>query len=234
MFEMIGLLIGLTLLCGIALLAGVILAALAWFLFWGRRRPKRLILVTGLFPIFTLAYLVVCAICMEIFVPNQPDFFFGDFNEPLPNGYVLSGLGKMPEYSGIESTSHDRSLPQLLGSVQAIEQDGDLIFGKYSHPNAGPPAFFAPQGINFFALNTHTGQIQNFRTAEELDASAGHQVHLVESQLFRSQEPGRILLRKIENVIFYGPPAVALLFFIFQLLRQRIKLEGATLDRLQN
>src|SRR5579863_7524092 len=99
MFEMIGLLIDLTVACAIAFLIGGIIAVLAWLLFWGRRRPKRLILFTSLVPIFTVAYLFVCAIGMELFVPNQPPLFFGDFSEPLPNGYVLTGLGKMPEYS---------------------------------------------------------------------------------------------------------------------------------------
>ena len=233
MFEIIGLLIDLTVLFGIAILTGGFLAALAWFLFWGRCRPKLLILFTSLIPIFSLAYLVICAICLEIFVPNQPDLFFGDFNEPLPNGYILTGLGKMPEFSYFESTPPMMHQPPMLGGVRRLEQDGENVYGAYG-PLHSQPYDGEDEDRGYFVFDTLTGQVRNLKTLDELNAAAGHEVHMVDSQLFKSQEPGRILLRKIENVIFYGPPAVALLFFIIQLLRQRLKLEGATFNQLQN
>jgi len=231
MLDMIGLLIDLTVLCGIAIETGGILAALAWFLFWGRRRPKRLILFTGLIPIFTVAYLLVGAICMEMLVPNQPALFFGDLNEPMPNGYILTGLGKMPEFSYFESTPPMMHQPPLLGGVRRLEQDGQIVYGAYGHVEDQP---WEDKDHGYFVFDTRTGEVRNLKTLDELNAAAGHEVHLVESQRFKSQEPGRILLRRVEKVIFFGPPAVALLFFIFQLVRQRLKSEEPVFDQLQN
>jgi hypothetical protein len=222
MFEMIGLLFGLSILCGIALAAGGAFAGIAWLLFWGRRRPKLLVLAAGLIPISALAYVIFCAICMEIFVPNQPDLFFGDFAEPVPNGYVLTGLGKMPEFSYFESTPPMNHQPPLLGGVRRLELDGEIVYGAYGHIETEPY-----DGENkdrgYFRFDTRSGQVKNFNTIEELNISAGRSVHLVESQLFRSPLPSRVILRRVENSIFVVPPLlVAFLYFCF-LLRHRVQ-----------
>ena len=227
MFEMLGLLIGLAILCGLSALAGGVIAAFVWILFWGHKRPKFWVFCAGALPLASLAYLILCATCLEIFVPNQPDLFFGDFTEPLPNGYILTGLGKMPEYSYFESTPPMMHPPPLLGGVRRLEQDGQTIFGAYGHLDNQPY-----DGVNkdrsYFIFDTRTGTVTNLKSIEELNAAAGHSVHLVDSQLFRSQDPGRIRLRKIENAILFGPPVVVTLIFFFFVLRRRFQeKEGA-------
>jgi hypothetical protein len=51
MFEFIGLIIGVTLLCGTSVLAGGVLGLIAWLVFWGRRRPKLLIVMLAVTPL---------------------------------------------------------------------------------------------------------------------------------------------------------------------------------------
>jgi hypothetical protein len=221
MFEMIGLVFGLFALGFLSVLLGGLIALGTWFLFWGRPRPGPLILTTSLVPIFSLAYVIFCGIVFSIFVPNQPDVFFGDFSEPLPHGYVLSGLGKMPEYSYFESTPPMMHQPPLLGGVKSLEQDGELIFGAYGHMNT-EFSFFKP-GYGYFVFDTRSGDVENFATLNELNMHAGHQVHLVDSQLFRSKVPSRVRLRKVENMIYACPPVLVFFFCLFNLLRYRIR-----------
>jgi hypothetical protein len=220
MFEMIGLLFGLFALGCISVFLGCIIALAAWLLFWGRRRPKFLIFLAAAIPLLSFAYVIACGILFSIFVPNQPDVFFGDFSEPLPHGYVLTGLGKMPEYSYFESTPPMMHQPPLLGGVKSLEQDGEMVYGAYGHMNT-EFSFFKP-GYNYFAFDTQSGNVQNFSNLNELNARARHSVHLVDSQLFRSKELGRVRLRQTENMIYAGPPFIALLFCFFYLVHCRI------------
>lgn len=215
-------LVGLFLVTCFSFLLGLVIAGLASLLFWGRRRPKRLIFLAASIPPLSLGYLIVCAIFFAMFVPNQPDLFFGDFSEPLGNEYILRGLGKMPEYAYLDTENRGRNQPGISG-IESLEQDGEVIFGAYSHPNVGSSGFFAPPGVNFFKFDTRSGQVTNFKTIQELNAAAGHPVHLVGSQFFRSQLPGRIMLRRIENGILFIPPVAAFLFIVFRLVRVRIR-----------
>jgi hypothetical protein len=207
---------------------GCLIASAAWLLFWGRRRPKRLILMTALVPTLSLGYVIACAIVFTIFVPNQPDQFFGDFSEPLPNGYVLTGLGKMPEYAYLDTETPGRNQPALLGGIKSLEQDGEIVYGAYSHPQYGSPEFFAPPDTGYFEFDTRSRQVRNFKTVEELNAAAGRPVHLVDSQFFRSQIPGRLYLRKVENAIYVLPPIAWLLFCLYRLVRFRLRGEEET------
>lgn len=221
MFEMIGLLVGLTILSGLAVVAGVIFAGLASLLFYGRRRPKLLILFAGLIPISSLVYVILSAVCMEIFVPNQPDLFFGDFAEPLPNGYILTGLGKMPEYSYFDSTPPGMYQPVLLGGVRRLELEDQIVYGAYGHLDNQPGDDNENKDRGYFIFDTRTGAVRNLKTIEELNSAAGHTVRLVESQMFRSQDSGRIRLRRVENVILFLPPGAITLCCFFLLLRHR-------------
>jgi hypothetical protein len=227
MFEFIGLLFDLFILGCLSVLLGGIFAGIAWLLFWGRRRPKRLILMAGLIPPISAGWLLFCAILFTLFVRNQPDEFFGDFSEPLPHGYVLTGLGKMPEFSYFESTPPMMNQPPLLGGVKSLEQDGEVVYGAYGHLNqeTSPPESSGAENHGYFAFDTRNGQVRNFATFNELTAYAGHSLQLVESQFFRSQDPGRRLLRQIENLIYFGPPIAATLLCLFFLIRIRLKSE---------
>ena len=210
-------------LAGLLSVLGFLIAAAAWLLFWGRPRPTTLILKSALVPLVSLGYVLTCAIAFKIFVPNQPDQFFGDFSEPLPNGYALTGLGKMPEYASFDTDDPGKNQPSILGGVQSLELDGQTVYGVYSHPKSGFRDSVAPADICCFMFDTRSGQVQNFKSIQELNAAAGHPTRLVESQFFRSRDPGRIRLREVENTIYLLPPGVALLFCLYRIVRLRIR-----------
>lgn len=217
----------LAILCGLSIVLGCVFAASGWLLFWGRRKPKALIVMAALIPPLSAIYLVLTAIFLTIVVPNQSDEFFGDFSEPLPNGYILKGLGKMPDYAYFDTSNQGKRQPQTLGSVRSLEQNGQMIYGAYGHLNKDFGTLVTgDQG--YFAFDTARGQIQNFDTRDKLDRYAGHSVHLVESQFFRSQDPGRKLLRKVESIVYAGPPAFATLFCLWLLVRFRVKSPSST------
>ena len=220
MFEIIGLLFGLFVAACLCVLLGYGAAACAWLFLRGRDYPKKLILAIARFPLSSLAYVVACGIIFEIFVPNQPDVFFGDFSEPLPNGYVLHGLGKMPEYSFIESTEPRPGQSSLPGDVRSLEQNADEIYGAYRHPNNEVTQKDKTSG--YFAFDTRTGIVQAVASLSELNARAGHQVHLVDSQNFKSTDPVRARLRKMERRIYWGPPMAVFLVCLCLLLYYRI------------
>src|SRR5215469_3470443 len=114
MFEMIGMLVGLFVLSCLSLFLSLVIGGSAWLLFWGRRRPKRLILLAASTPALSLGYFILCAILFAIFVPNQPDLFFCDFSEPVPHGYVLTGLAKMPEFAYFDSEVSGKNQPRMF------------------------------------------------------------------------------------------------------------------------
>ncbi|MGA3373697.1 MAG: hypothetical protein ABSC48_18265 [Terracidiphilus sp.] len=171
MFEVIGLLFALTALGLASIVTGLFFGIVAWLVFWGRRRPRRLITVVALTPPASAAYLVVMAILLTLVVPNQPDEFFGDFNEPLPHGYTLTGLGKMPDFAYFDSKVAGRNQPQLLGGVRALDEDRDLIYGAYGHlDNQAYTADEANIDHGYFVFDTSTGRVDNLKTSAELNA----------------------------------------------------------------
>jgi hypothetical protein len=230
MFEMIGLLFATVAFFGLSILFGILFGLAGWLLFLGRRRPKRLILIAALMPPLSAAYMYACAIVFALLVPNQPDVFFGDISEPLPNGYVLTGLGKMPEFSYFDVSSGNRQQPQLLGGVGRLELDGQVVFGAYGHLDS-EPAPFDHSDHGYFAFDTRTGQVQNFDSLAKLNAYAEHPVHLVETQFFRSRDPARKRLIFIEDIISFGPPVLAVTLWFFLLLRTRLKPEAEPQER---
>jgi hypothetical protein len=222
MFEIIGLIIGTAVFFGLAIMLGLCFAFGAWLLFWGRHRPKLLVVLAAVVPTLSAAYILLCAIGLTIFVPNQPDLFFGDISEPLPNGYLLKGLGKMPEYSYIDVTSPKNQQPSMRGGIRRLELRGQVVYGAYGHlDNDQNP--FTNQDNGYFIFDTRTGQVKNIDTLNQLTTEAGHPLQLVETQFFRSQDPGAILLRRVENAIFFGPPILAIIFVTLLLIRKRCK-----------
>jgi hypothetical protein len=222
MFEMMGLLIGLMVLCVLSILTGGLFAALAWLLFWGRRRPRLLILIGALIPLASVVYVVICAVCMGFVVPNQPDEFFGDFSEPLPNGYILKGLGKMPDFAYFDSEVPGRNQPATRGGVGRLEQDGQIIYGAYGHLD-NETVESSGEDHGYFVFDTRSGEVRDLKTIQELNSVAGHPVQLVQSKFFRSQDPKRILLRRVEDVIYFAPPVAVALLFLFLLVRLRLR-----------
>jgi hypothetical protein len=222
MFEFIGFLFATAIFFGFAFLLGLGFGLGGWILFVGRRRPWRLIAIAALTPPVAAAYMFGCAIVFEIAVPNQPDVLFGDISEPLPNGYVLKGLGKMPEFAYFDGGPSSKFPAPILGGVRRLELDGQMVYGAYGHLN-DDSAPFDQNDHGYFAFDTRSGQVQNFDSLAKLNASAGHPVHFVETQFFRSQEPGRKFLILIEDLISFGPPIVACLICLYLLIRRRVR-----------
>lgn len=222
MFEIIGLMIGTVIFFGLAITLGLVFGLTAWLVFWGRRRPKRMIALAVIVPPFSALYIFLCAILLMIFVPNQPDLFFGDISEPLPNGYILKGLGKMPEYSYFDVASSGKQYSGMRGGVRRLGVDWQMIYGAYGSITDNQ-LISTNHDNGYFILNTRTGQVKNVDTISQLNAEAGHPVQLIESQFYRSREPAAILLRRIDNFVLFGPPAVAIIFVAFLLIRKRCK-----------
>jgi len=226
---MIGLLIATTVATVVSIVLGVVFGLVAWLLMWGRKRSWRLILTMAAVPPLSWAYVIGIAILLTIVVPNQPDEFFGDFNEPLPHGYLLTGLGKMPDWAYLDTTREDRQQPQMPGTIGRLEEDGEMVYGAYAHLHDAVESKGPQKGETaYFAFDTRSGVVTNFQTLQQLNECAGHTVLLEESQLFRSQLPGRRLLRRVESVIYCGPPVAATLVCFFLVLRFRFRREIAT------
>lgn len=226
MFEIIGLLFAIAGLCILSVVLGGLFGLAAWLLLWGRRKSKKLIFMAALVPPASAGYLLLSAVVLAFVVPNQPDDCFGDFSEPLPHGYVLKGLGKMPDWAYFDTNEPSKLQPLMPGRIGRLEEQGEMIYGAYSHlydeqgtrePQKGQPAYFA--------FDTRNGSVMNFETLQQLNEQAGHNVQLQEPQFFRSQLPGRILLRKVESVIYLGPPVAATLLSFLFVLRFRFRNE---------
>jgi hypothetical protein len=220
--EFLGLLFGFAFLNLAFLSAGAVIALAGWWTFPEQRRPKRLIFITACVPILSLYYFVACTIGFILFVPDRFPPFSGDFNEPVPHGYILTGLGKMPEYSYFESTP-PMMQPHLRGGVRRLELDGEVVYGAYGHLDDGSGFGGRDQDQGYFIFDTRTGEVRNISTIAQLNTAAGHPVHLVDSQSFRSQDPYQVRLRRIESWVYLGPPIAAFLYCVYRLIRFRIR-----------
>jgi hypothetical protein len=205
MFEIIGLLLGAAVFFGLSALLGAIFGFAAGWLF--RRRPARSLraLLMATVPPICAIYM---AICLVLF-PGRS--LFGDISEPLPHGYILKALGKMPEYGDIEGPT-PRDEPQFAGWIGKVDLDGTTLFGAYSslfaHPEYDPAPVLKPC---CFAFDTRSGKVLNFDSINQMEGFAGRRLTLVEVQYFRSQEPAHIRLMRIENFILLSPPCVLML-----------------------
>src|SRR5579863_10213061 len=119
MFEIIGLLIGSLVMLTLAAAAGVVYAGITYAVL--RERPKArlgLMLLGAAIPIVSAIYLWLCVAML----PGES--VFGDISEPLPNGYHLQALGKMPDFATIETGDSFGSGDSILRVPQAIGRIG--------------------------------------------------------------------------------------------------------------
>lgn len=221
MFQAIGLIFGIMILAGLSCVAGAFFGLIGRVIFFRRPVPKRLIFAAMAVPPASLLYLAACAIVFSLFIPGELDEFFGDIYQPLPNGYVLKGLGKMPEYSTLDVSSSDRPDPQLPGGIRSLEQDGPILYGAYGPLNGETFPAASGEQHGYFVFDTRNGVVHNLKTVQELNAAAGHTVKLVPSEDFNSQLHSRVILRHVQAVTYAGPPAIAVLGCFFLLLRKR-------------
>jgi hypothetical protein len=205
MFEIIGLLFASAFLFASAAAVSAILAGFTWLLMRKRQSApqKRLILMAPIIPIFSAAYMWLCVAVL----PGES--LFGDIDEPLPNGYVVKALAKMPDFAGISDPKSPWRYPQLSECIGKLAVVGQLVVGQYSHPC---DTFSPKPDEPYFIFDTHTGKTTDLSTLSALQEKLGQPVNLTEVQFFRS--PLAQKRRSMDKAIEFGPPIIALILLI--------------------
>lgn len=204
MFEMIGLAIGTGILLLMGLVLGILLCGLFAWLLWGKHGWFKWLLLGLAFalPVASAGYVVVCTALL----PGES--LFGDIDQPLRNGYRLTGLGKMSEYLAVGKGGPEGILsPSLPHPVYELAMEGQDVVGRYSREfgdSAGPLG-------NFFLLDTRNDEVATFPTQALLEAKVGHPVTLVEGVLFRSTEPQHLKQQRRNHLAIFTPPILGLL-----------------------
>ena len=213
MFELIGLLFAIGMLFALAAVASIVLAALTWLSVRNRQTPrKRLILAAALIPLFSVAYLWLCIALL----PGES--LFGDISQPLPNGYTLEALRKMPDFASVSNAKSPNSYNGLTECVGKLAVYGPFVAGQYSHPLG---TFDAKPNEPFFIFDTRSGQHLDLPAIADLQNNLGHSVQLTEVQFFRSQEPTYRARQNVNKVVMFGPPITALVIFTAYVLWSR-------------
>jgi hypothetical protein len=211
--EDIGALLGITMFFALSLVAGWLYGRGAGWILRSQERHGRLRKVAAALPPIFAVYMLACAIVFSVIIPGEADrIFFGDVYEPLPNGYTLRALAKMPASGWIEANSA-RFRETASGPVGSIAVDGPFVYGGLS---PGPE-----HSKDYFGFDTRDGTTLNFDTIAELNRHAGHPVRLAETFSFRSSEAARIRLKTVERWIWYGPPVICSVCYLVFLLRLR-------------
>jgi hypothetical protein len=222
MFEMLGLLFDICVFVAIGSILGVVYALLAWFLV--RNIPSfKLFAVAGAgaIPILSSIWIVACVIVCAFAFPGKSYTLFGDIEEPLPNGYYLMALGKMPDFASIHYGS-DLSIGAISLSkcVGGIAVDGPLVAGSYSHSFS---EFTAVGNQGYFLFDSRSGAIREYTSLPQMETALGHPLHIIPTQDFHSREPFylRDLVRE-QGLLFIPPVGAILAYSIFLLwLRSR-------------
>jgi len=217
MFELIGLLLATAFFFALATVASAILGSLTWLLV--RKRPlaprKRLLAAAVVIPLASAAYIWLCVAIL----PGES--LFGDINEPLPNGYVVKALGKMPDFADISDPTNSWRAAPLSEYVGKIAINGPLVIGQYSHPFG---EFKPNPNEPYFIFDTSTGKTTDLPTLSALQKTLGHPVDLAEVQFFRS--PLATRRRRIDNTIELGPPLLALLLLVALIWYSRKRIDS--------
>jgi hypothetical protein len=160
MFELIGLLFATGLLVGVASVLSLILVVVTRLLLRNREAPrKRLTLAAATIPIASAAYLWLCIAML----PGSS--LFGDISQPLPNGYSVEALGKMPDFASITNSKTPNSYSGLTECIGKLAVYGPLVVGQYSHPCS---SFYAKPAEPFFLFDTRTGKNLDLPTQADL------------------------------------------------------------------
>jgi len=211
MFEMIGLLLGFAVCMGLGLIISAILGILAWLL--STRARLFLALSAAALPVLCVMYLFLCGAIL----PNES--LFGDISQPLPNGYALHALGKMPDFAGIgrgsDLSSEEVGLTECIGSLGVY---GPVVAGQYSHPCT---TFDPHPNEAYFLFDTRTAKNQDFATKAALESAIGQPVVLVQVPYFQSQEPTYRRQRRIDGAICFGPMILAFMLLVVMILGSR-------------
>jgi hypothetical protein len=211
LFELIGLAFATFLLILLAAAAGSVFAAVAWLVVRNREcRRISLVLFAAAIPILSAAYFWLCI----AFLPGES--LFGDISQPLPNGYSLQALGKIPDFATINKgdslSSGAVTLTECIGSLAV---SGPIVAGRYSHPFG---SFEAKSDEGYFLFDTRNGKSTEFRTFRELELNLGQPIRLVSTSLFRSSELSFKRQQRRNRIIMFGPIVAAVIGYIFWLL----------------
>jgi len=180
--EILGRLFMMTLLMGLASRAGLICALIVFSVLRNFKiSSRRATIVAALFPPAVTAYLLCFVIASTILSSflGTPDLLFGDINEPLPNGFKLFALDKMPE-DGLIKRDNDGQ----VGWVSDLQTSGPFVLGKYDYKYF--PKTEDQSNRNFFLFDTRNGKAQDFATESDLSKVANVPVHLTPTQFFRA------------------------------------------------
>jgi len=230
-FEDIGLLIGVVLFFALSFIVGLLFGWVAWRILRSEERYRGLRKIAARLPVVFAAYMLACGVVFSIFVQGDADrIFFGDVYEPLPNGYTLKALAKMPAYGMIEDNSATFR-GTVGGWVESLSVDGPFVFGAYSHGDDKTLSNGPERNQGYFALDTRNGANLTFGAIGDLNRYAGHSVHLTETFSFRSSDAKRIHQLNVERWIWFGPPVVCTVLYCAFLFRVRRRGRILVLDR---
>ena len=193
--EVIGHFIGFLILLAVSAGAGLVVALLTGFVFWSAwRRVMPLYIAAP----FLGPLCVVWLYAMVIVLPHES--LFGDIDEPLPNGYHLRALGKMPDFATIDPNSkYGLGLPEGIGRLQVQE---DFVVGQYSHPFDT----FTPKPVeDYFLFDTKSGLHRDFPSAAALQSQLNEPLHLAPTDEFQSSDPASRRQRVFNRVMILGP-----------------------------
>ncbi len=143
-------------------------------------------------------------------------------SEPLPNGYSLQALSKMPDFAQISTGDIEDGVSspsvQLSQCVGSIAVSGPFVAGQYSHPFAD---FYPNPTEPWFLVDTRTGSHSDFASKSALEQQLGHEVQPVSVIAFHSEEPWYLAQQRRNRRIMFIPPTIALIAFFALVLQAR-------------
>jgi hypothetical protein len=220
MFEIIGLMFVTLAVFAISGLIGLIYGLLAWMILrkGGRRAPKASLVFSFLLPPFCAVYLCVFSLVWSISVPAAHESVFGDISEPLPNGYTLVGLAKMPDYAYVGAPDSDNraGTPSDIGRI-AVE--GPLVYASISRSFGEPEK--PNDGRGFYVFDTRSGKGTRFDTLDQMQAAAGHKISLAPTMEFKTQDRTTVLVRRAGRILLLVPPIATLFLYLAYLVYLR-------------
>ena len=206
--EIIGRLVMMFLLMGIASAVGAVCVLVVYLLLRrANQQSMRACIVAGLFPPAVTGYLLGCLVLSSMLSGflGTPDLVFGDTNEPLPNGYTLQALDKMPEAGHIQKAGDSFIQVAWVGAIQI---DGPYVLGKYDYSYF--PKTEKETGRDFFIFDTRTGEIRDYGSEGVFAASARTNVHLTPTPYFHAPSSSKQLISGVLLLLIAVVPPVAL------------------------
>jgi hypothetical protein len=206
--EIVGRLVMIFLLMGMASVVGAVCVLVVYLLLRrANRKSARACIVTGLFPPAVMGYLLGCLVLSSMLsgLLGTPDLVFGDINEPLPNGFTLQALDKMPEAGHIQRAGDSLFQVAWVGAVQI---DGPYVLGKYDYTYF--PKTEKDIGRDFFMFDTRTGEIRNFTSETGLADSTKTNIHLTPTPYYHAPHSSKQLISSAFFLFIAVAPPLAL------------------------